>query len=161
MIISPGAIDRLYRLAGGLAAISLVVTVIGTLLPGQDLPPDLPPDTFLHAMGFGIPTLLTAFAVSTRRRMLALVLAIAVVAVSTELLQNFVPDRDASLHDVAANAFGIVVGCVLGPDQVGDHGVVDERLEPVRTPGRHVQGAGLGGRQRERDRLPVDRGTDA
>jgi len=114
MIISPGAIDRRYRLAGGLAAISLVVTVIGTLLPGQDLPPDLPPDTFLHAMGFGIPTLLTAFAVSTRRRMLALVLAIAAVAVSTELLQEFVPDRDASLHDVAANAFGIVVGCVLG-----------------------------------------------
>jgi VanZ family protein len=114
VIISRERADRLYRLAYAVAATSLLVTCIGTLLPGKDLPPNLPPDTLLHSVGFGVPTLLAAFAASGRRRLLILVLGIAATATSMELLQYFVPDRTVELHDLASNALGITVGCALG-----------------------------------------------
>src|SRR4051794_33201320 len=35
------------------------------LLPGQDLPSNLPPEYYLHAIGFGVPALFAAFAAGT------------------------------------------------------------------------------------------------
>jgi len=102
------------RLARWAAILSLTVTVIGVLLPGEDLPGNLPPDYYLHAIGFGVPALCAAFAARNRRSAIAAATAIALVALASELAQYFVPGRTVSAHDMAANLFGIAAGSTIG-----------------------------------------------
>jgi peptidoglycan/LPS O-acetylase OafA/YrhL len=96
------------------AVLSLTITVIGVLLPGYDLPKHLPPDYLLHGFGFGAPALFAAFAARNRRNVSAWAVAIAVIALASELAQYFVPDRTVSAHDLAANVIGIAIGSTIG-----------------------------------------------
>ena len=107
-------LELAVRLARYGAVLSLTVTVIGVLLPGAALPRDLPPDTLLHAAGFGVPALLAAFAARSGRSLLNAGVAIALVATASEFAQAFVPDRIVSVHDLASNAVGIAIGCGIG-----------------------------------------------
>ena len=103
---------RLAALTGSL--VSLMVVIIGLLTPAEDLPRNMPSDLLLHAVGFGVPTLMAAFASWTRRGLVLATLAIAAVALFTELAQFIVPGRDASVHDGVADAIGIAIGCSIG-----------------------------------------------
>lgn len=114
MTVSLDTAERLRRLACCAAAVSLMAVCIGTLLPGEDLPANLPPDILLHSLGFGTPTLFAVFAASSRRQVLLVVVSIAITAFATEMLQHFVPGRTVSLHDLLANAAGIAIGGGLG-----------------------------------------------
>ena len=94
--------------------LTLAITVIGVLLPGPDLPEHLPPDYLLHGFGFGVPALLAAFAARNRRNVGTVAVAIALIALASELAQHFVPGRTVSAHDMAANAIGIAIGSTIG-----------------------------------------------
>jgi uncharacterized membrane protein YoaK (UPF0700 family) len=102
------------RVAPWAALLSLAITVIGVLLPGSDLPENLPPDYYLHGIGFGVPALLAAFAARNRRNVTTVVISILLVALASELAQYFVPGRDLSAHDMAANAVGVLAGSTMG-----------------------------------------------
>ncbi len=77
---------------------------------GPAAPPG-PPDpvrelllTSAHIIGFALLVTLwwKAFAPSTRALLMAVLVAL-ILGTMTELLQNFVPDRSASLFDLATN----------------------------------------------------------
>jgi VanZ family protein len=94
--------------------VSLTITVIGVLLPGEDLPGDLPPDYYLHIAGFGVPALFAAFSGRNRWNVTAAAITIALIALASELAQHFVPGRTVSAHDIAANVIGVAGGSMLG-----------------------------------------------
>ena len=118
------------RLARWAAILSLAITVIGVLLPGSDLPENLPPDYYLHGIGFGVPALLAAFAARNRRNVSAVAITIILIALASELAQYFVPGRDVSAHDMAANAIGVVAGSTLG---LLIHSLLSGLLAPARS----------------------------
>jgi len=114
--VTPRLFEFAVRAASWAAILLLILTVIGVLLPKSDLPPNLPPDYLLHGFGFGGPALLAAFAARNRRNASAAAITITLVALASELAQYFVPGRDVSMHDMAANVIGIAAGssiCVL------------------------------------------------
>ena len=103
-----------FKLARIGAALSLAVTVAGTLTPAEDLPPGLPADMLLHIVGFGVPTLLAAFSSRRGRGLLRAVAIIALAAVASELAQAFIPGRTVSVFDLAANLAGMALGAAIG-----------------------------------------------
>jgi VanZ family protein len=103
-----------FKLARIGAALSLAVTVAGTLTPAEDLPPGLPPDVMLHIVGFGVPTLLAAISSRRGRGFLRAVAIIALAAVASELAQVLIPGRTVSVLDLAANLVGMALGAALG-----------------------------------------------
>lgn len=107
-------LELAIRLARYGAVLLLTVTVIGVLLPGSDLPENLPPDYLLHATGFGAPALLAAFAARSRRSVVGAAVVIAIVALASESAQAIVPGRTVSAHDLGANAVGIAIGSSIG-----------------------------------------------
>ena len=109
-----GALALVSKLASAGSAVSLAITVAGTLLPGEDLPQDLPPDLMLHFVGFGVPALLGAFAARSGRGLAAALAIIVFAGAASELAQAFIPGRTVSFLDFAANAVGILMGAGLG-----------------------------------------------
>jgi VanZ like family len=118
------------RLARWAAILSLTITVIGVLLPASDLPENLPPDYYLHGIGFGVPALLAAFAAQNRRNVTAVAITIMLIALASELAQYFVPGRDVSAHDMAANAIGVAIGSTVG---LAIFSVLQGLLRPSRS----------------------------
>ena len=96
------------------AVVTLAITLAGMLVPGSDLPRDLPPDLLLHALGFGLPALLAAFAAGGRRGLASGAAVIACVALASEPAQALVPGRTVSGLDLAGDAVGIGIGTSLG-----------------------------------------------
>jgi hypothetical protein len=109
-----GALEVVSKLARVGSAVSLAITVAGTLLPGEDLPQDLPPDLMLHFGGFGVPALLGAFAARSGRGLAATLVIFVFAGAASELAQTFIPGRTVSALDFAANAVGILLGACLG-----------------------------------------------
>ena len=116
---------RLRALSRAAVAASAAITAALTLAPGGWIgsPPAIP-DGAWHAAVFAVfgASLALAYATSgtarrSPRRALAMVLlAIWVVAASTELLQERIPGRQPELSDWAANVTGGVLGFLLsGP----------------------------------------------
>ncbi len=108
----------LFDLAGYLARLGavamLATTVAAMLIPGPYLPRHLPPGLLLHAIGFGAPALLAAFASRSTRENAGSAATIVAVALATEIAQALVPGRSVSGVDLAANAIGIGIGAPLG-----------------------------------------------
>jgi VanZ family protein len=107
-------LDLTFRLARFGAALSLATTVVGLLTPSSQLPEDLPPDFLLHAMGFGVPTLLAVFAARNGRGLINAVTIITLVALASEAAQALVPGRTVSALDFVADLLGIALGACLG-----------------------------------------------
>ncbi|HXV22792.1 MAG TPA: VanZ family protein [Alphaproteobacteria bacterium] len=107
-------LDLAVRFARFGAVLSLAATVTAMLVPGQDLPEDLPPDLALHAVGFGVPALLAVFAARKGHGPLIAVTLIAVAAVASEVAQALVPGRTVSALDIGADLLGIALGALFG-----------------------------------------------
>lgn len=112
-MISP-RIGLLFHIARIGAALSLALTVAGTLTPATEPSEELVPDLLLHAIGFGLPALLAAFATRDRRGLMTALAVIATAALASEAAQSLVPGRIVSTLDLAADAVGIAVGAGLG-----------------------------------------------
>jgi len=106
--------DRARRLARIGAVGTLATTVAGMLVPGSDLPENLPPDLMLHAVGFGVPALFAAFAARSGRGIASGAAVIAFAALVSEGAQALVPGRTVSALDLAANGVGIGIGASFG-----------------------------------------------
>src|SRR5687768_2292398 len=99
------------RLQAALLGTVLFFIVIGALLPVEvrrlvvaPFPRSLHADVIGHAVAFGALAFLLANVLSVRpRRVLAVSLA---VAISTEVLQFFVPGRTPLISDVATDLIG-------------------------------------------------------
>jgi len=116
---------RLRAISRAAVAVSAAVTLALTLAPGGwiDSPPAIP-DGAAHAVVFAVfgASLALAYATSgtarrsPRRALVMVLLAIWLVAASTELLQERIPGRQPGFADWAANVTGGVLGFLLaGP----------------------------------------------
>lgn len=107
-------VGLLFRIARIGAALSLALTVAGMLTPVSETSEELAPDLLLHAIGFGLPALLAAFATRERRGLMTALAVIAAAALASEAAQTLVPGRTVSALDLAADAVGIAIGAALG-----------------------------------------------
>jgi hypothetical protein len=112
--MSVKALDTLFFLARLGAAAALTLFLAGMLAPVTSLPPLLPSDLLLHAVGSGAPTILACFAATSRAGRVEAVALIAVAGLIAELAQGMVPCRTVSALDLMANAVGIGCGAWLG-----------------------------------------------
>ena len=106
--MSAKALEILFGIVRFGAAAALALSLAGMLAPGASLPELLPSDVILHALGFGVPTMLACFAA---------IEAIALIALAGcvgELAQGLVPSRTVSALDLVANLVGIGCGAWLG-----------------------------------------------
>jgi hypothetical protein len=71
-------------------------------------------DKILHISAFMVLMLMPAMTLPQLRHVLACALVLMLCGVSLEVLQNFVPGRESSLQDMAANFTGIMAGLFLG-----------------------------------------------
>jgi VanZ family protein len=112
--LSGKSFETLFLLARLGAAAALTLSVAGTLAPGSSLPQLLPSDLLLHAIGFGVPTMLACFAAGGRAGRIEAIALIAIAGFIGELAQGFVPGRTVSGTDLVANGVGIGCGAWLG-----------------------------------------------
>ena len=116
---------RLRAISRGAVAVSVAAALAVTLAPGGWADPAAPvPDAAWHLLVFAAlgASLALAYATSEaarrspRRTLVMVLLAIWLVAASTELLQERIPGRQPELADWAASVSGGVLGFLLaGP----------------------------------------------
>lgn len=93
----------------------MLVAIVGLALYPNIRLPELTPsgrhtDFFYHTIGF---LSLTASATLILERTLRVVVSIAALAITLELLQAFIPGRSVYLTDLAASLFGVLLGAVM------------------------------------------------
>ncbi|MFZ4650845.1 MAG: VanZ family protein [Rubrivivax sp.] len=109
-LLGPGA--RRWWIA--IFIVLAAVTLVAALLPAQRAPHATWWDKLDHALAFG--SLGFAGLLALRRVRLAAVWVVAGLAVlggAIEILQMYVPSRQADLRDVYADVIGAVIGVVL------------------------------------------------
>lgn len=105
-----GLLER-RRTWAWLAALAALVIALGSLLPGDELPTNLPNDKLNHLVGYmGLAALI---ALSSRRFWCSVVLAVG-FGMLIEWAQLYVPGRSGGdLLDITANSLGSLVGAGL------------------------------------------------
>jgi VanZ family protein len=106
-------LTKIRVLANAAFVIGVVLLIILSLAPAQDLPKSQLNDKWSHIIAYAI--LMAAFGVGSLkwRRCIVGALVVFALGVALEGLQSLVPGREASLLDVAANSIGVFVGiCV-------------------------------------------------
>jgi hypothetical protein len=112
--MSAKALEILFGIVRFGAAAALALSLAGMLAPGASLPELLPSDVILHAVGFGVPTMLACFAAGRREVSIEAIALIALAGCVGELAQGLVPSRTVSALDLVANLVGIGCGAWLG-----------------------------------------------
>ncbi|HVG82731.1 MAG TPA: hypothetical protein VNB28_10660 [Methylomirabilota bacterium] len=112
--MSAKALEILFGMVRVGAAAALALSLAGMLAPAASLPRQLPPDLILHAVGFGVPTMLACFAAARRELRIEAIVLIAAAGCVGELAQGLVPSRTVSALDLLANVVGIGCGAWLG-----------------------------------------------
>ncbi|GAA4365361.1 VanZ family protein [Kangiella marina] len=96
-----------------LFAIGVLAIFIGSIMPGKQLPSNLPWDKALHFIGyFGLGFL--ARMGSVKRPWWLLMVACIGFSLIIELLQMFIPNRGFEWMDLAANSLGVICGVLMG-----------------------------------------------
>ncbi|RDX37507.1 VanZ family protein [Kangiella sp. HD9-110m-PIT-SAG07] len=109
-----------------LFAISVLVILIGSVMPGKQLPSNLPWDKALHFVGyFGLGFL--ARMGSTKRPAWLLIIACIAFSLVVEIAQMFIPNRGFEWQDLVANGLGVVCGVLIG--------IIGKKLLSKRTEG--------------------------
>jgi VanZ family protein len=86
--------------------------VVGSLLPGNDLPMILQRDKIVHAGSYFL--LMVWFAgIYEPRRHLVVAVVLAVLGFTLDAMQGGIATRSFDLRDVAANVAGVAIGLVL------------------------------------------------
>lgn len=92
--------------------------MIGCLLPAGWLPL-LPNDKLLHFSAFAVLTLLATCIATNWIELCYWLLGLLVTGWLIEVLQNFIPGRQFSWRDLAANAAGILAATACAPFILG------------------------------------------
>lgn len=93
--------------------IGVVILIVASLAPGQELPNTVLNDKWAHLVAYAMVMSSFGIGSSDWRRYVLATLAIFALGVALEGLQNFVPGRQPSALDVAANTIGEMVGVAL------------------------------------------------
>lgn len=103
--------------ASDLAVLGALVTSLGALLPISDPLFNLLSDKLLHSFAYLITITLATIASGAGWRSILWGLALFFLGGLIEIIQTWIPGRESSMWDIAANtvglAFGYVCGCLL------------------------------------------------
>ncbi|NVK21386.1 MAG: VanZ family protein [Kangiellaceae bacterium] len=86
---------------------------IMSLMPGKQLPSNLPWDKALHFIGYFGLALLARLG-STKHKHWQIALGCIVFSLVIEVLQQFIPNRGFEWQDLLANSLGVVSGVLIG-----------------------------------------------
>ncbi len=89
---------------------AVIAVGVVSLLPRETLPETGLWDKLEHAAAYAILCVAGVVSYPRKRARLALLIGLAMYGGALELLQSFVPGREASIADVIANTFGVVIG---------------------------------------------------
>jgi hypothetical protein len=89
---------------------SLLLIVIGSLLPAHWLPP-LPNDKYLHFAGYAVLSVFVVLMASNIQVLFSSLAGLILAGVLIECLQHFVPGRHFCWQDILANTAGV---CLIG-----------------------------------------------
>lgn len=105
------AIAALMRRIGcAVFIVGIVVLAVLLLTPGDDLPKVSLWDKLEHGLAFGLLAVTGAVAFPGRASLLRLAFGLLCLGALFEVLQNFVPGREAALGDALANTLGVAIG---------------------------------------------------
>jgi VanZ family protein len=128
MIASPRKSLRRQAIVWGVVALTLAAIVVWAAVQDSDpLSAYVPVDKVRHILAFGALGLCAAFMPSPIWRIRALGL-VAAFALLVEVIQIPVPDRNASLSDLAASLVGAFAGYGFGSAAATFTGLVRGRL---------------------------------
>jgi VanZ family protein len=103
-------ITRLSRIA---FYFGLLLVVALSLIPQDSVPAQNLSDKAGHAMAYAALALAGGIGYRGLRSLILVGLGLLLLGAALELAQSVLPDRMASLHDVLANAIGIVLGSLF------------------------------------------------
>jgi VanZ family protein len=90
--------------------LSIILIVIGCLLPAHWLPP-LPNDKYLHFISYAILSMFTALIAVDMRELLIWQAGLIFAGILIECFQHFIPGRRFCWRDILANTGGV---CLIG-----------------------------------------------
>ncbi|WP_106476674.1 VanZ family protein [Phytohalomonas tamaricis] len=94
-----------------LAVLMALAIAVGSLMPAQELPEQMPWDKLQHLTGYGMLALLTCLTGVTRLKTLIMVF---VYGVAVEYAQTLAPGRmGGDWADILANTLGALLGIVI------------------------------------------------
>ena len=88
----------------------IVVLAVLLLTPGDDLPKVDLWDKLEHGLAFGVVAVTGAVAFPSRSSLLRLAFGLPCLGALFEILQIFVPGREAAVGDALANTIGVAIG---------------------------------------------------
>ncbi len=89
---------------------AVIAVGLVSLLPRETLPETGLWDKLEHAAAYAILCVIGVVSYPRKRTHLVLLIGLAMYGTALELLQSFVPGREASIADVIANTFGVFIG---------------------------------------------------
>ena len=88
----------------------MIAVGVVSLLPRDALPVTGMWDKLEHAAAYAILCVIGVVSYPRRRTRWTLPIGLVACGIALELLQSFVPGREASVADAIANTFGVVIG---------------------------------------------------
>ena len=98
------------RIARAVFIVGIVVLAVLLLTPGDDLPKVSLWDKLEHGLAFGALAFTGAVAFPGRTSLLRLAFGLPCLGALFEILQIFVPGREAAVGDALANTIGVAIG---------------------------------------------------
>lgn len=89
---------------------SILLIVIGSLLPAQWMPP-LPNDKYLHFAGYAVLSIFVALLANSIQALFVSLTGLILAGILIECLQHFIPGRQFCWRDILANTAGV---CLIG-----------------------------------------------
>lgn len=101
--------SRLFKI---LFVVACVAIFTMSLLPGKQLPKDLPWDKALHFIGYAGLAFLARFG-SNKHPSWQIVIGCIVFSLGIEFIQQFIPNRGFEWPDLLANSLGVMSGVLI------------------------------------------------
>jgi VanZ family protein len=98
------------RIARAVFIVGIVVLTVLLLTPGDYLPKVDLWDKLEHGLSFGVVAFTGAVAFPSRSSLLRLAFGLPCLGALLEILQIFVPGREAAVGDALANTIGVAIG---------------------------------------------------
>ena len=98
------------RMARAVFIVGIVILTVLLLTPADDLPKVDLWDKLEHGLAFGVVAVAGAMAFPSRSSLLRLGFGLPCLGALFEILQIFVPGREAAVGDALANTIGVAIG---------------------------------------------------
>ena len=94
-------------------ALCLIAITLGSLLPNIYVPEEYHLDKLIHGSSYAGLAFLSYFFTKNRRLFVSILIMLVLIGSAIEILQIFMPPRDGTIGDFAADSVGVICGAFL------------------------------------------------